>query len=58
MKDTVFQGFGYHRYKPLKAVESNGCEYQHLTPNGIDYCLKSNAWLCRGFLEQGRCPND
>ena len=45
-------------YKPLKAAESNGCKYQMLTPRGIDYCLKSNAWLCRALVEQGRCPND
>ena len=58
MRDGEFRGYGHHRYKPLKAAESNGCKYQKLTPRGIDYCLKSSAWLCRGLLEQGRCPDE
>ena len=57
-KDPDFKGFGHHKYKPLQPAESNGCKYQMLTLRGIDYCLKSNAWLCRALVEQGGCPNE
>ena len=54
--DGEFRGFGHLKYKPLAATEGNDCEFQFLTPRGIDYCLKSSVWLCRGLVAQGRCP--
>ena len=56
--DLEYMGGRKLTYKPLKPAESNGCNYQHLTSRGIDYCLRSNAWLCRALVEQGRCPSD
>ena len=56
--DAQYRGGRHLTYKPLKAADGNDCKYQHLTPRGIDYCLKSDRWLCRALLEQGRCPED
>ena len=44
------------RHKALKPAKSNGCKHQKLTDRGIDYCLKNDKYLCRGLVEQGRCP--
>ena len=57
-KDPSPRDFGFKMlpYKALKSVESNDCSYQWIPHRGIDYCLKSDRWLCRALLEQGRCP--